>query len=52
MLTTIPIFHASPNQIQLVSRDEQSVLIVTYAELKHCLEQAFAELVASAQELS
>lgn len=31
-----------------MSRDEQSILIVTYAELKHCLEQAFAELNVSA----
>lgn len=35
-------------QVQLVSRDEQSILIVTYAELKHCLEQAFSELTANA----
>ncbi|XP_055631577.1 PAN2-PAN3 deadenylation complex subunit PAN3 isoform X2 [Toxorhynchites rutilus septentrionalis] len=35
-------------KIQLMSRDEQSVLVVTYAELKHCLEQAFSELVAAA----
>lgn len=34
-------------QVQLMSRDEQSILIVTYAELKHCLEQAFAELAAT-----
>jgi PAB-dependent poly(A)-specific ribonuclease subunit 3 len=32
-----------------MSRDEQSVLVVTYAELKHCLEQAFSELVSSVQ---
>jgi hypothetical protein len=25
-------------QICLMSRDEQSVLVVTYSELKHCLE--------------
>lgn len=30
-----------------MSRDEQSVLVVTYAELKHCLEQAFGELIAN-----
>lgn len=35
-------------KVQLMSRDEQSVLVVTYAELKHCLEQAFSELVAAA----
>ncbi|GAB0094648.1 PAN2-PAN3 deadenylation complex subunit PAN3 [Sergentomyia squamirostris] len=31
-------------KVQLMSRDEQSILVVTYAELKHCLEQAFNEL--------
>uniref|UniRef100_A0A069DZG7 PAN2-PAN3 deadenylation complex subunit PAN3 n=1 Tax=Panstrongylus megistus TaxID=65343 RepID=A0A069DZG7_9HEMI len=35
-------------KVCLMSRDEQSVLVVTYAELKHCLEQSFAEIVASA----
>ncbi|XP_073976330.1 poly(A) specific ribonuclease subunit PAN3 isoform X1 [Rhodnius prolixus] len=35
-------------KVCLMSRDEQSVLVVTYAELKHCLQQSFAELVASA----
>ncbi|KFB45048.1 hypothetical protein ZHAS_00012991 [Anopheles sinensis] len=34
-------------KVQLMSRDEQSVLVVTYAELKHCLDQAFSELVAA-----
>ncbi|XP_055690209.1 PAN2-PAN3 deadenylation complex subunit PAN3 isoform X2 [Lutzomyia longipalpis] len=34
-------------KVQLMSRDEQSVLVVTYAELKHCLEQAFGELAAN-----
>ncbi|XP_037907770.1 PAN2-PAN3 deadenylation complex subunit PAN3 isoform X2 [Hermetia illucens] len=35
-------------KVQLMSRDEQSVLIVSYAELKNCLENAFSELVAHA----
>ncbi|KAL5291436.1 PAN3 family protein [Megaselia abdita] len=35
-------------KVQLMSRDEQSILIVTYAELKNCLENAFSELVAQA----
>ncbi|XP_026471412.1 PAN2-PAN3 deadenylation complex subunit PAN3-like isoform X2 [Ctenocephalides felis] len=35
-------------KIQLMSRDEQSVLVVTYGELKHCLEQAFEEIVIAA----
>lgn len=34
-------------QVNLMSRDEQSVLVVTYAELKHCLEQSFAELTSN-----
>ncbi|CAG9799996.1 unnamed protein product [Chironomus riparius] len=33
-------------KVQLMSRDEQSVLVVTYAELKHCLDQAFNELTS------
>lgn len=35
-------------RVQLMSRDEQSVLIVTYAELKNCLENAFSELMVNA----
>lgn len=34
----------SPPQVQLMSRDEQSVLVLTYAELKQCLFEAFNEL--------
>lgn len=30
-----------------MSRDEQSILVVSYAELKHCLEQSFDEIAAS-----
>ncbi|KAF7281027.1 poly(A) specific ribonuclease subunit PAN3 [Rhynchophorus ferrugineus] len=33
-----------PEKICLMSRDEQSVLVVSYAELKHCLEQSFQEI--------
>ena len=33
-------------KIPLMSRDEQSILIVTYADLKNCLNQAFTELVS------
>lgn len=36
-----------PEKISLISRDEQSVLVVSYAELKHCLEQSFSELSSS-----
>ncbi|KAM3968803.1 poly(A) specific ribonuclease subunit PAN3 [Aphomia sociella] len=32
-------------KVELMSRDEQSVLVVSYAELKHCLEQAFDEVM-------
>lgn len=32
-------------RVELISRDEQSVLVVTYAELKHCLESAFEEIM-------
>lgn len=28
-----------------MSRDEQSMLVVSYAELKHCLEQSFHEIL-------
>ncbi|XP_041986902.1 PAN2-PAN3 deadenylation complex subunit PAN3 isoform X2 [Aricia agestis] len=35
-------------KVELMSRDEQSVLVVSYAELKHCLEQAFDEVMAAA----
>ncbi|XP_031782945.1 PAN2-PAN3 deadenylation complex subunit pan3 [Nasonia vitripennis] len=34
----------SPDKICLISRDEQSVLIVSYAELRHCMETSFNEL--------
>lgn len=30
-----------------MSRDEQSVLIVSYSELKNCLEKAFSELMST-----
>ncbi|CAG9138211.1 unnamed protein product [Plutella xylostella] len=38
----------SPNLVELMSRDEQSVLVVSYAELKHCLDAAFEELMLAA----
>lgn len=28
-----------------MSRDEQSILVVSYAELKHCLEQSIEEIL-------
>ena len=33
------------DKVCLMSRDEQNVLVVSYAELKNCLEQSFAECV-------
>ncbi|KAJ8737871.1 hypothetical protein PYW08_000466 [Mythimna loreyi] len=35
-------------RVELMSRDGQSVLVVSYAELKHCLEQAFDEVLQAA----
>ncbi|XP_026324760.1 PAN2-PAN3 deadenylation complex subunit PAN3 [Hyposmocoma kahamanoa] len=32
-------------KVELMSRDGQSILVVSYAELKHCLEQAFDEVM-------
>lgn len=40
----------SPDKVCLMSRDEQSVLVVSYAELRQCLENSFDELVQSAKE--
>ncbi|GLV34006.1 Poly(A) specific ribonuclease subunit PAN3 [Carabus blaptoides fortunei] len=37
-----------PEKVCLMSRDEQSILVVSYAELKHCLEQSFEEILTSA----
>ena len=31
-----------------MSRDEQNVLVVSYAELKNCLEQSYGEVLAVA----
>ncbi|XP_045784919.1 PAN2-PAN3 deadenylation complex subunit PAN3 isoform X4 [Maniola jurtina] len=35
-------------RVMLMSRDEQSILVVSYAELKHCLDQAFDEVMQAA----
>jgi len=35
-------------QICLTSRDQQNVLVVSYAELHHCLESSFGELQQAA----
>ncbi|XDV47491.1 hypothetical protein PO909_017106 [Leuciscus waleckii] len=36
-----------PEKISLVSRDEKSVLVVTYSDLKRCFESTFQELQAA-----
>lgn len=36
-----------PEKVCLMSRDEQSILVVSYAELKHCLEQSFDEILSA-----
>lgn len=33
-----------PEKISLVSRDEKSVLVVTYSDLKRCFDNTFQEL--------
>lgn len=33
-----------------MSRDEQNVLVVSYAELKNCLDQSFGEVLAAANQ--
>ena len=35
-------------QVCLMSRDEQNVLVVSYSELKNCLEQSYGEVLAAA----
>ncbi|KAF4528785.1 hypothetical protein B566_EDAN017117 [Ephemera danica] len=39
------------DKVYLMSRDEQSVLVVSYAELKHCLEQSFTDILNVATSL-
>jgi len=39
---------ASHDKICLTSRDQQNVLVVSYAELHHCLESSFGELQQAA----
>ncbi|KAI4470839.1 deadenylation complex subunit pan3 [Holotrichia oblita] len=36
-----------PEKVCLMSRDEQSILVVSYAELKHCLVQSFDEILSA-----
>ena len=37
-------------QVMLMSRDEMSMLVVSYADLKRCVEGAFGELSARASQ--
>eukprot|EP00092_Neocalanus_flemingeri_P018699 GFUD01020252.1.p1 GENE.GFUD01020252.1~~GFUD01020252.1.p1 ORF type:complete len:676 (-),score=192.43 GFUD01020252.1:658-2685(-) len=37
-----------PDKVCLMSRDEQNVLVVSYSELKNCLEQSYGEVLAAA----
>lgn len=37
-----------PEKISLVSRDEKSVLVVTYSDLKRCFDSTFQELQSAA----
>ena len=37
-----------PERIMLMSRDEQSIIVVSYADLKRCAEAAFGALLKSA----
>lgn len=38
-------------QVMLMSRDEMSMLVVSYADLKRCVEGAFGELSARASQV-
>ena len=41
-----------PEKVCLMSRDEQSVLVVTYADLKQCFESSITELLQTSQTTS
>ncbi|KAF4568184.1 PAB-dependent poly(A)-specific ribonuclease subunit 3 [Pleurotus pulmonarius] len=50
VLTTLNKLDAGTDEkIMLVARDEQSCLVVSYKEIKTCLESAFSELAGSQQ---
>ena len=38
------------DKICLMSRDEQNVLVVSYNELKRCLDQSFAECIQAGRQ--
>ncbi|KAJ2353647.1 PAB-dependent poly(A)-specific ribonuclease subunit 3 [Coemansia sp. RSA 2618] len=39
----------SPEKVMLMSRDEKSCLVVSYGEIKRCIEEAYQELMPSVQ---
>ena len=49
LLHPLQLDSAVPEKLCLMSRDEQSVLVVSYAELKQCFMVAFSELLQSSQ---
>lgn len=52
--TTFPILQldaGSPEKISLMSRDEQNILVVSYAELKQCFEKSFGDVLNSAHSM-
>lgn len=44
-ICTFQLDAGSPEKISLMSRDEQNILVVSYAELKQCFENAFGDVL-------
>lgn len=42
----------SSDKISLMSRDEQNILVVSYAEIKQCVENAFGDILSAANQSS
>ena len=40
----------SSEKISLMSRDEQNILVVSYAEIKQCVENAFGDIISAANQ--
>ena len=40
----------SSEKISLMSRDEQNILVVSYAEIKQCVENAFGDILSAANQ--
>lgn len=40
----------SSDKISLMSRDEQNILVVSYAEIKQCVENAFGDILSAANQ--